>query len=94
MGALGWDVTLYRSDLKGEMLQYEVGPNIPASTFNAGRTRHQGVEAALVFGVEARQRIVNLAVDGLDGLQDARAAIAALIAVALFDGFVGAGGGA
>jgi iron complex outermembrane receptor protein len=47
MGPVGWDVTAYRSDLKGEMLQYDVGPGIPASTFNAARTRHQGVEAAL-----------------------------------------------
>lgn len=47
IGPVGWDLTVYRSDLKGEMLQYDVGPGIPASTFNAGRTRHQGVEAAL-----------------------------------------------
>ena len=59
MGPVAWDVTYYRSDLKGEMLQYEVGPNIPASTFNAGRTRHQGVEAALEWrpadGLRLRQ---------------------------------------
>ena len=48
-GTVEWDVSWYRSDLKGEMLQYEVGPDIPASTFNAGRTRHQGVEAALLW---------------------------------------------
>ncbi|PKP96864.1 MAG: ligand-gated channel protein, partial [Alphaproteobacteria bacterium HGW-Alphaproteobacteria-13] len=58
-GGVSWDVTVYRSDLTGEMLQYEVGPGIPASTFNAGRTRHQGVEAALewnpVDGVRLRQ---------------------------------------
>ena len=47
MGGWSWDVTYYRSDLTGEMLQYDVGPGIPASTFNAARTRHQGVEAAL-----------------------------------------------
>lgn len=50
-GAIGaiarWDISLYRADLKGEMLQFTVGADIPASTFNAGRTRHQGVEAAL-----------------------------------------------
>lgn len=48
MGAWNWDVTGYRSDLKGEMLQYDTGQvSVPASTFNARRTRHQGIEAAL-----------------------------------------------
>ena len=46
-GALAWDLSLYRADIRGELLQYTVGPDIPASTFNAGRTRHEGVEAAL-----------------------------------------------
>jgi iron complex outermembrane receptor protein len=46
-GPVRWDLTLYRSDIRGEMLQYVVGPDIPASTFNAGRTRHEGIEAAL-----------------------------------------------
>ncbi|APZ99231.1 ligand-gated channel protein [Sphingopyxis sp. QXT-31] len=46
-GPLGWDLTYYRSDIKGELLQFNVGPAIPASTFNAGRTRHEGVEAAV-----------------------------------------------
>jgi len=48
-GIAHWDISLYRADLKGEMLQYTVGSDIPASTFNAGRTRHQGIEAALAF---------------------------------------------
>ncbi|MET0370253.1 MAG: TonB-dependent receptor [Sphingobium sp.] len=48
-GIAGWDISLYRADLKGEMLQYGVNPGagIPAATFNAGRTRHQGVEVGL-----------------------------------------------
>ncbi|HYD24153.1 MAG TPA: TonB-dependent receptor [Croceibacterium sp.] len=46
-GWVGWDVSLYRATLDGEMLQYSIGPNIPAATFNADRTLHQGVEAAL-----------------------------------------------
>lgn len=46
-GPVQWDVTLYRSTIRGELLQFDVGPGIPASTFNAGRTLHQGVEAAL-----------------------------------------------
>ncbi|KRB85590.1 ligand-gated channel protein [Sphingomonas sp. Root710] len=47
LGIASWDITFYRADLKGEMLQYAVSPNFPASTFNAGRTRHQGIEAGL-----------------------------------------------
>lgn len=46
-GPVDWDVSLYRARLDGEMLQFSVGPDIPASTFNAGRTLHQGIEAAL-----------------------------------------------
>ena len=43
-GRFGWDVALYRAWLKDEMLQYTTGPGIPASTFNADRTVHQGLE--------------------------------------------------
>ncbi len=46
-GIASWDVSLYRSNLTSELLQYSVGPEIPASTFNADRTRHQGIEAGL-----------------------------------------------
>ncbi|MDO9335678.1 MAG: TonB-dependent receptor [Caulobacter sp.] len=48
-GAFTWDITAYRAQLDGEMLQYvvDLGNNIPASTFNADKTVHQGVEAAL-----------------------------------------------
>lgn len=48
-GIASWDVSLYRADLKGEMLQFSAatGSSIPAATFNADRTRHQGVEAGL-----------------------------------------------
>ncbi|WP_447760659.1 TonB-dependent receptor family protein [Sphingopyxis panaciterrae] len=46
-GIASWDLSLYRADIKGELLQYTVGADIPASTFNAQRTRHEGVEAAL-----------------------------------------------
>lgn len=47
LGLASWDVSIYRADLNGEMLQYTVAPDFPASTFNAGRTRHQGIEAGL-----------------------------------------------
>lgn len=48
LGIAHWDVSLYRADLKGELLQYSVQVGvIPAATFNANRTRHQGVEVGL-----------------------------------------------
>lgn len=43
-GGFGWDFTYYRSWLRGELLQYMTNPVVPASTFNAGRTLHQGIE--------------------------------------------------
>lgn len=46
LGWASWDVALYRANIKREMLQFNVGPDIPAATFNADKTRHQGVEAA------------------------------------------------
>ena len=47
-GIAAWDVSLYRANIRGEMLQYSVVAGIiPAATFNADRTRHQGVEAGL-----------------------------------------------
>lgn len=46
----GWDFTAYRSMIDGEMLQFSTNSSIPASTFNAGHTVHQGVE----FGGSAR----------------------------------------
>jgi len=49
LGGFHWDVSAYRATLKGEMLQYAVGPAIPASTFNADRTLHQGIEAAFSY---------------------------------------------
>lgn len=46
---LSWDVTLYRSEVRDELINFSIDPglNIPAATFNAPRTRHQGVEAAI-----------------------------------------------
>ncbi|TPW02870.1 MAG: iron complex outermembrane recepter protein [bacterium] len=46
-GAFAWDFTVYRSQIDGEILNFIVGPDIPAATFNADRTIHQGVEAGL-----------------------------------------------
>ncbi|WP_298394558.1 TonB-dependent receptor [Sphingobium sp.] len=48
LGVARWDVSLYHADIRGEMLQYSVvAGTIPAATFNADRTRHQGLEAGL-----------------------------------------------
>ncbi|GJD92833.1 TonB-dependent receptor family protein [Methylobacterium iners] len=46
---VAWDVTLYRAEIRDELINFAVNPAlaIPAATFNAPRTRHQGVEAAL-----------------------------------------------
>ncbi len=46
-GAFAWDVTYYRADVEGELLGYLPAANLPASVFNAGETRHQGIEASL-----------------------------------------------
>ncbi|MBX7489787.1 TonB-dependent receptor [Qipengyuania sp. GH25] len=46
-GAIDFDLTAYRAKVTGEMLQYTVNSNIPASTFNAERTIHQGIELGL-----------------------------------------------
>ncbi len=49
LGIAAWDVSLYRADIDGEMLQFAPGNDAtaPAATFNADETRHQGVEAGL-----------------------------------------------
>lgn len=43
-GAFSWDTTLYHARVKDELLQFTTGPDIPASTFNADKTIHQGIE--------------------------------------------------
>ena len=56
-GPFTYDITLYRADLKDEMLQYAVSSSIPASTFNADKTVHQGIEAALDWAVTPHWRL-------------------------------------
>lgn len=46
---LSWDFTVYRAELRDEMLQYTKGADAPANTFNADRTRHQGLELGLSY---------------------------------------------
>jgi len=56
-GPFTYDLTLYRADLKSEMLQYTVTSSVPAATFNADKTIHQGIEAALDWAVAPRWRL-------------------------------------
>lgn len=56
-GPFLWDVTLYRARLQRELLQFTVGPNFPASTFNADKTTHQGIEAALDWKIVEHLRL-------------------------------------
>ena len=48
LGRFGWDLTLYRSEIRNELVNYTIDPalNIPSATFNTPRSVHQGVEAA------------------------------------------------
>ncbi len=50
---LTWDVTLFRSTVRDELINFSTNPGlgIPAATFNAPRTVHQGVEAAVSLDV-------------------------------------------
>lgn len=59
-GVIGWDVTFYRADIRGEILQFDQGPNVLAATFNADRTRHQGIEAGLTLSPAPFLRIRNV----------------------------------
>lgn len=45
-GRFAWDTTYFYSWVEDEMLQFTVGGDIPAATFNAPKTRHQGIELA------------------------------------------------
>lgn len=48
-GIFAWDIILYRAWLNDEMLQFTTAPSIPASTFNADDTIHQGLEWGLAI---------------------------------------------
>ncbi|GAA0647383.1 TonB-dependent receptor family protein [Brevundimonas lenta] len=58
-GAFTWDVTAYRAELDHELLNFAVRPDlgIPAATFNAGPTVHQGIEAALDWRIASSLRL-------------------------------------
>lgn len=46
-GAIGWDVSFYRSEVRNELQCLTTGPFSPCSIINARRTVHQGIEAGL-----------------------------------------------
>lgn len=56
-GPFTYDLTFYRAQLKDEMLQYAVTSSIPAATFNADKTVHQGIEAALDWAPAKHWRV-------------------------------------
>lgn len=58
-GAFTWDVTAYRAELKHELLNFipDAALGVPASTFNAGPTVHQGIEAGLDWRITAQWRL-------------------------------------
>ena len=55
---------------------------------------HGGIHGGLVAGIHADDRLGDQGIDVLDGLEGALAEIALLVAVAQFEGFIGAGRGA
>ena len=61
-GPVTFDLTLYRAWLHHELLQYTpnlpgAGGTVPAATFNADKTTHQGVEAALDWRITPGLRL-------------------------------------
>ena len=46
-GPLTFDLSAWRAEVENELLNFIVTADIPASTFNAGDTIHQGIEAGL-----------------------------------------------
>lgn len=46
-GGIGWDVALYRAEIRNELQCLTTGPFSACSIINANRTVHQGIEAGL-----------------------------------------------
>ena len=57
LGPVTFDLTAYRADLRNELLQYTLSNAIPATTFNADRTIHQGIEAAADWRISPALRL-------------------------------------
>ena len=62
-GGLGWDVSLYRSDITNELQCLTTAPWALCSIVNAGKTVHQGIEAGLDADVPLSGRGDKLARD-------------------------------
>lgn len=56
-GAFTWDVTFYRSWIKGELLSFTPTIGYPAASFNADDTIHQGIEASLDWRIVDNKEI-------------------------------------
>lgn len=56
---LSWDVAVYRAELDNELLNFvpNAALGIPAATFNAGPTIHQGLEAGLDWRIRPDLRL-------------------------------------
>ncbi|HUD50848.1 TonB-dependent receptor family protein [Parvibaculum sp.] len=52
-GPVTWDITAYRAEIRDELVNFTTSPSIPAATFNARKTLHQGVEASLALDIGA-----------------------------------------
>ncbi len=50
-GIATWDVAVYRAEIRDELVNYTTSASIPAATFNARKTLHQGLEASLAVDV-------------------------------------------
>ena len=70
--------------------QYRVGAQ-PALVGRTIQRDHHRIQLFLVFGIQIGQRILDLAVDGFNCLENALAQIFAAVAVAQLDRFIGAG---
>ncbi|MET0250692.1 MAG: TonB-dependent receptor [Novosphingobium sp.] len=46
-GPVGWDIAVYRAEIRNELQCLTTGPFSACSVINAGRTVHQGIEAGL-----------------------------------------------
>lgn len=58
-GVLAWDLTAYRAELDHELLNFipNAALGVPAATFNAGPTVHQGIEAGLDWRITPALRL-------------------------------------
>lgn len=54
-----WDITLYRSHLKDELILYTIAPNI-TQAINANRTIHQGIELGFDSIIWAKNSLQNI----------------------------------